>query len=274
MSTTTFVIGDVQGCYDQLVELIGKIDHIDPQARLVFAGDLINRGPKSLETLRLIKSLGARAESVLGNHDLHLLAVACGARALHRSDTLSDILDADDREELLHWIRHRPMALEVENHLLVHAGVFANWDKTKTLQLAQEVETELRSDRWQNLVRNMYGNTPTLWHDQLQGTERQRCIINALTRMRFCNADGSMDFALKEGAEKAPDHLTPWFDLPNRRSQDCTIIFGHWSSLGLVLRDNLISLDTGCVWGGQLTAVRLEDRLILQCTNKDGLPIK
>jgi len=274
MSTTTFVIGDVQGCYDQLVELIAKIDHIDPQARLLFAGDLINRGPNSLATLRLIKSLGTRAESVLGNHDLHLLAVAIGARSLHRSDTLSDILEADDREELLHWIRHRPMALEVENHLLVHAGVFANWDKTKTLQLAQEIETELRSDRWQALVSNMYGNTPALWHDQLQGTERQRCIINALTRMRFCHADGSMDFALKEGAEKAPDHLTPWFDLTSRQSQDCTLIFGHWSSLGLVLRDNLISLDTGCVWGGQLTAVRLEDRLVLQCANRNGLAIE
>jgi bis(5'-nucleosyl)-tetraphosphatase (symmetrical) len=274
MPMNTFVIGDVQACYDQLVELIAKIDHIDPQARLLFAGDLINRGPNSLDTLRLIKNLGARAETVLGNHDLHLLAVACGARALHRSDTLSAILAADDREELLHWLRHRPMALAIENHLLVHAGVFANWNQSKTLELAHEIEVELRSEHWQDLVRTMYGNTPTLWHDGLQGTERQRCIINALTRMRFCHADGSMDFALKEGAEKAPDHLAAWFDLPNRLSQDCTVVFGHWSSLGLVLRDNLISLDTGCVWGGQLTAVRLQDRLVLQCANAHGLAIE
>nr|WP_315481522.1 symmetrical bis(5'-nucleosyl)-tetraphosphatase [uncultured Undibacterium sp.] len=264
MSTSTYVIGDVQGCYDQLVELIAKIDAITPQARLLFAGDLINRGPKSLDTLRLIKGLGSRAESVLGNHDLHLLAVACGARQLHRSDTLGAILEADDREELLDWLRHRPMALDIDQHLLVHAGVFANWDKVKTLKLAQEIEIELRSDRWQDLLRNMYGNTPVIWHDQLQGTERQRCIINALTRMRFCHADGSMDFDLKEGTAKAPEHLLPWFDLANRQTQDCTIIFGHWSTLGLVLHDNLISLDTGCVWGGQLTAVRLSDRLVLQ----------
>lgn len=264
MSVSTFVIGDVQGCYDQLVALIAKIDTIDPQAHLLFAGDLVNRGPKSLESLRLVKNLGPRANTVLGNHDLHLLAVACGARSLHRSDTLDAILEAEDSEELLLWLRHRPMAIEINDGLLVHAGVFANWDKTKTRQLAQEIETELRRDNWQNLLRNMYGNTPTLWNDQLQGIERQRCIINALTRMRFCHADGSMDFELKEGTSKAPEHLRPWFDLSNRQTQNCTIIFGHWSTLGLVLRDDLISLDTGCVWGGQLTAVRLSDRLVLQ----------
>jgi bis(5'-nucleosyl)-tetraphosphatase (symmetrical) len=264
MSQSIFVIGDVQGCYDQLVALIAKIDAIDPQARLLFAGDLVNRGPKSLETLRLAKSLGTRADTVLGNHDLHLLAVTCDARSLHRSDTLDAILKAEDREDLLHWLRHRPMAIELNDGLLVHAGVYANWDKTKTRQLAQEIESELRGDNWQNLLSTMYGNTPTLWNDQLQGAKRQRCIINALTRMRFCHADGSMDFDLKEGAAKAPEHLAPWFDLANRQTQDCTVIFGHWSTLGLVLRENVISLDTGCVWGGQLTAVRLSDRLVLQ----------
>jgi bis(5'-nucleosyl)-tetraphosphatase (symmetrical) len=264
MSQSIFVIGDVQGCYDQLVALIAKIDAIDPQARLLFAGDLVNRGPKSLETLRLVKNLGTRADTVLGNHDLHLLAVACGARSLHRSDTLDAILEAEDREDLLQWLRRRPMAIELNDGLLVHAGVFANWDKTKTRQLAQEIEIELRGDNWQDLLSTMYGNTPTLWNDHLQGTERHRCIINALTRMRFCHADGSMDFDLKEGAAKAPEHLTPWFDLANRQTQDCTVIFGHWSTLGLLLRENVISLDTGCVWGGQLTTVRLSDRLVLQ----------
>lgn len=264
MSVSTFVIGDVQGCYDQLVALIAKIDATDPHARLLFAGDLVNRGPKSLETLRLVKNLGARADTVLGNHDLHLLAVACGARSLHRSDTLDAILKAEDREELLLWLRHRPMAIELNESLVVHAGVFANWDKTKTRRLAQEIEVELRSDNWSNLLRTMYGNTPALWSDQLLGAERHRCIINALTRMRFCHADGSMDFDLKEGATKAHEYLTPWFDLANRQTENCTVIFGHWSTLGLVLRENVISLDTGCVWGGQLTAVRVSDRLVLQ----------
>lgn len=262
----TFVIGDVQGCYDQLIELLKKIDAIDPQSRLLFAGDLVNRGPKSLDTLRLVKSLGARAESVLGNHDLHLLAVANGIRTAHCSDTLEAILQADDREELLHWLRQRPMAIATEDgqHLLVHAGVFANWDQSQTLQLAQEIETQLRSDNWLKMIRNMYGNQPANWHDDLAGAERTRCIINGLTRIRFCHTDGAMDFDLKEAAGEAPEHLVPWFDIPSRKTQSCTIIFGHWSTLGLVLRDDLISLDTGCVWGGQLTAVRLSDRLVVQ----------
>lgn len=261
---STFVIGDVQGCYDQLVELIRLIDTVDPQARLLFAGDLVNRGPKSLQTLRLIKNLGSRADSVLGNHDLHLLAVANQVRPSHRSDTLDELLAANDRKELLDWLRNRPLAIDVDQHLLVHAGVFANWTKSQTLALAHEVETQLRGEHYLYLLSNMYGNTPRLWHDQLQGVDRLRCIINGLTRMRFCHADGSMDFDVKEGAEKAPQNLTPWFDLAQRATKVCTVVFGHWSTLGLIQRDDLISLDTGCVWGGQLTAVRLEDRLVLQ----------
>lgn len=262
----TFVIGDVQGCYDQLVELIAKINHIAPQARLIFAGDLVNRGPKSLATLRLVKGLGTRAEAVLGNHDLHLLAVANGIRAAHRSDTLNEILAAPDREELLDYLRHRPMALSLCNDqfLVVHAGVFAAWTPAQTLVLASEIEAQLRSKNWLELIRSMYGNTPTKWDDALSGPDRQRAIINGLTRIRFCHADGAMDFDLKEGTDQAPQHLTPWFDLPQRQSQNHTLIFGHWSTLGLVLRDNLIGLDTGCVWGGKLTAVRLEDRLVVQ----------
>lgn len=260
----TFVIGDVQGCYDQLVELIAQIDAIDPEARLLFAGDLVNRGPQSLQTLRLVKSLGARADTVLGNHDLHLLAVAHHIRQSHRTDTLDDILNADDCNDLLDWLRHRPLALKLGKHLLVHAGVFANWSISTTLQLAHEVETQLRSDDYASLLKTMYGNTPAQWRDDLQGSDRIRCIINGLTRIRFCHADGRMDFDLKEGAAQAPAHLIPWFDIHGRATSDCTLIFGHWSTLGLVLRENLISLDTGCVWGGKLTAVRLEDRLVLQ----------
>ncbi len=262
--SSTFFIGDVQGCDDQLQALLEKIDAIDPQARLLFAGDLVNRGPKSLATLRRVKNLGERADTVLGNHDLHLLAVAHGLRPSHRNDTLDDILAAPDREELLHWLRHRPMSIAHGDSLLVHAGVFANWDKTQTCALAQEVEQQLRSDDYPTLLANMYGNQPNQWCDDLQGMERTRCIINGLTRMRFCHKDGSMDFDLKEGSDQAPEHLTPWFDLPERKTQDCTVVFGHWSTLGLVLRDNLISVDTGCVWGGKLSAVRLEDRLVVQ----------
>lgn len=265
---STFVIGDVQGCDDQLHALLAQIDAIDPQAHLLFAGDLVNRGPKSLATLRRVKDLGERANTVLGNHDLHLLAVAKGIRPRHRNDTLDDILAAPDREELLHWLRHRPMAIAHDNKLLVHAGVFAQWDKAQTLALAQEVEQHLRSDDDRTLLAGMYGNHPNQWHDDLQGMERTRCIINGLTRMRFCHSDGSMDFDLKEGSDKAPEHLTPWFDLAQRKTQDCTLIFGHWSTLGLVLRDNLISVDTGCVWGGKLSAVRLEDRLVVQVASE------
>jgi bis(5'-nucleosyl)-tetraphosphatase (symmetrical) len=266
MSQNTFVIGDVQGCYDQLVELIAKIDAIDPNARILFAGDLVNRGPKSVETLRLVKNLGERADSVLGNHDLHLLAVANGIRAPHRSDTLNGILQAPDRDELLNWLRHRPMAIAIKDgrHILVHAGVFAAWSEAQTMSLASEIETQLRRDEYADSIRHMYGNVPANWQDNLQGNDRTRCIINAFTRMRFCHTDGAMDFDLKEGAAEAPEHLIPWFDLPTRQTQDCTLIFGHWSTLGLVLRENLISLDTGCVWGGKLTAVRLTDRMIIQ----------
>ncbi|MBY0574865.1 MAG: symmetrical bis(5'-nucleosyl)-tetraphosphatase [Undibacterium sp.] len=269
-SPDTFVIGDVQGCYQELCLLLEKIDVIAPQARLIFAGDLVNRGPKSLATLRLIKQLGSRANSVLGNHDLHLLAVAYGIRDAHASDTLSEILEAPDREELLTWLRQRPLAIAVDDHLIVHAGVSPQWTRAQTLILAQEIETALRGANWLDLLRNMYGNSPVHWNDQWQGIERQRYIINALTRIRYCHPDGSMDFDIKEGTALAPAHLLPWFDLTQRPSQDTTVVFGHWSTLGLVLRQNIICLDTGCVWGGKLSAIRLRDRLILQVDSIAG----
>lgn len=260
-----FVIGDVQGCYTQLRQLVDKIDAVSPQTRLLFAGDLVNRGPESLDTLRYVRSLGDRANSVLGNHDLHLLAVAHHVKKAHRSDTLDDILAADDRDDLLEWLRQRPLAIDCgDRHLLVHAGVFPDWSFAQCLALAQEIETTLRGSEFVALLRDMYGNLPDQWHDDLQGIDRQRCIINAFTRVRFCHHNGRMDFELKESSNQAPQHLLPWFDLAQRRTQADTIIFGHWSTLGLVLRDNLISLDTGCVWGGKLSAVRLSDRLLIQ----------
>jgi bis(5'-nucleosyl)-tetraphosphatase (symmetrical) len=259
-----YVIGDIQGCCDQLEQLLDLIAQTAPAAKILFAGDLVNRGPKSLQSLRLVKAMGARADSVLGNHDLHLLAVANGIRPSHKSDTLDAILKAPDREELLDWLRRRPLAILEQGHLLVHAGLFPAWSIEKTLKLAQEVEQILRGSDWLNLLREMYGNTPDHWHDDLQGTQRWRCIINALTRMRYCSEDGIMDFASKDGTANAPAGFAPWFDLKNRKSASHTVIFGHWSTLGLVLRPDLISLDTGCVWGGKLTAISLSDRSLLQ----------
>jgi bis(5'-nucleosyl)-tetraphosphatase (symmetrical) len=256
-----FVIGDVQGCYESLCKLLKRIDEIDPNAQLYFAGDLVNRGPDSLATLRLIKNLGKRAKTVLGNHDLHLLAVAHDIRSTHHSDTLDDILNAPDREELLSWLRHRPLAISIASDnidaLLIHAGVFPQWNKEKTLALAKEVEAQLQGDNYLTLLQNMYGNTPAKWSDNLQSYDRWRCIINALTRMRYCYPDGSMDFLIKENTQNAPEDVLPWFDLTQRKTRNTCVIFGHWSTLGLVLKDNLISLDTGCVWGGKLTAVSL-----------------
>ena len=261
----TYFIGDIQGCAEQLQNLLSSIEQTEPNAQYLFAGDLVNRGPMSLASLRLIRDLqlAGRADSVLGNHDLHLLAVAAGLRPLHRSDTLDDILDAPDREDLLEWLRHRPMAICTDQHLLVHAGVYPQWSSTKVLELAAEVEHKLRGKNWLKLLQNMYGNQPAQWQDDLQGHDRYRCIINALTRMRFCSQDGVMEFASKDGAGTTPDGYAPWFDL-QRGTENITMVFGHWSTLGLLLRPNLISLDTGCVWGGKLTAVALEDREVVQ----------
>lgn len=260
----TYVIGDLQGCHQQLQDLIREIDAQPGGSRLIFAGDLINRGPQSLQTLRTVMALGERAQAVLGNHDLHLLAVSQGIRPLHGSDTLHEILDAPDRDELIDWLRRLPLAIFEQDHLVVHAGVLPQWDAAQAMALAAEVQHMLRSDDWVGFLTHMYGNTPDRWHDDLQGAERLRCIINAFTRLRFCQADGTMDFKVKEGAAGAPQGLMPWFEVPGRRTVDSTVIFGHWSTLGLVLRPKLMALDTGCVWGGKLTAVRLSDRALFQ----------
>lgn len=260
----TYVIGDLQGCQRPLLELMARIEAESPAATILFAGDLVNRGPDSLAALRYVKGLGDRARTVLGNHDLHLLAAAQGIRRLHRSDTLDDILQAPDRDALLEWLRRQPVAILQDGHLLVHAGVAPQWNAAQTLDLAHEVETVLRGPDWVDFLREMYGNAPDRWDDALTGTDRLRCIVNILTRIRFCAQDGTMDFATKEGAGNAPPGMMPWFEVPDRRSADVTVVFGHWSTLGLVQRPNLIALDTGCVWGGKLTAVCLEDRSVIQ----------
>ncbi|MQR01331.1 symmetrical bis(5'-nucleosyl)-tetraphosphatase [Glaciimonas sp. GS1] len=259
-----YAIGDLQGCHSSLVALLERIESITPNAQLIFVGDLVNRGPSSLATLRLIRSLGARAQAILGNHDLHLLAAAHGIRKLHRSDTLDPILNAPDRDELLEWLRYQPLALLQDQHLFVHAGVLPQWSGSKTFALAQEVEAKLRSTDWLDFLGEMYGNQPAMWNDALTGNARLRCIVNALTRIRFCTEAGEMEFAAKESAGSALPGYLPWFDAPQRQSNDVTVVFGHWSTLGLTLRPNLIGLDTGCVWGGKLTAIRLADRAVLQ----------
>jgi bis(5'-nucleosyl)-tetraphosphatase (symmetrical) len=239
------------------------------ETRILFVGDLINRGPESLAALRHMKALsessGGRIEALLGNHDLHLLAVAAGVQKASRSDTLDEILAAPDLEELIAWLRRRPLAMFVDAHLLVHAGVPPQWSAEQTMQLAAEVEAVLRGDGWVDFLARMYGNEPDRWDDSLSGIERLRCIVNALTRMRLCWPDGRMDFLHKE-SDKGPEgsDLLPWFDVPGRRTAGVTVVFGHWSALGLVLRPNLVGLDSGCVWGGKLTAVCLDDRTLLQ----------
>ena len=261
---SVYAIGDIQGCHASLEQLLEQIRQASERPRLLFAGDLVNRGPRSLATLRLIRSLGDDAITVLGNHDLHLLAAAHGIRKPHADDTLSEILQAPDRDELLDWVRQRPLAHSENGHLLVHAGVLPQWSATQTRELAHEVETVLRGPGWIDFLHVMYGNLPAKWNDALTGADRLRCIVNALTRMRFCSADGTMELASKESTGiSLPGHL-PWFDVPGRKTDDVTVIFGHWSSLGLTQRANLIGLDTGCVWGGKLTAVRLSDRKMLQ----------
>lgn len=260
----TYALGDVQGCQPQLQKLLEMIGRETPEAKLLFAGDLVNRGPASLETLRMVKNLGQKAVAVLGNHDLHLLAVACGIRKVKPGDTIQPILDAPDRDELIDWLRYRPMAYAEDGFLLVHAGILPQWDAKKTMALAHEVEQVLRSRDWKDFLEEMYGNLPDKWDDSLEGAARLRCIVNGLTRLRFCTAEGKMEFASKMGTDEAPLGYMPWFEVPGRKTGDSIVVFGHWSTLGLVMKDRLLSLDTGCVWGGKLTAVRLEDRALFQ----------
>jgi bis(5'-nucleosyl)-tetraphosphatase (symmetrical) len=270
----TYVIGDLQGCHEQALSMLERIrahaaqDGVAEPA-ILFAGDLINRGPDSLATLRHVRKLamasGGLIDSVLGNHDLHLLAVAYGIRPEHKSDTLAEILHAPDRDELIDWIRQRPLAIRVPGHVLVHAGLLPQWTPAQAMALAGEVQQMLRGPNLAEFLAEMYGNQPDQWSDELQGADRLRCIINAMTRLRFCSADGVMDFKMKEsGTAEQGSGLMPWFEVPGRRSARETVVFGHWSALGLTIKPHLIGLDSGCVWGGQLSAVCLENRDLLQ----------
>jgi len=254
------VIGDLQGCLDCLERLLDRIGGDADGAPLWFTGDLVNRGPQSLGALRWAHRHRDRIVTVLGNHDLHLLAVACGIRRPSPGDTIDEILCAPDRDELLDWLRRQPLAWYQHGWLLVHAGVLPAWTAEQAVALSGEVSRVLASDGWQDFLRHMYGNQPAAWRDELTGYDRLRVIVNAMTRLRFCDASGAMEFKAKGGRDSATGGWMPWFDVPGRASAGTPIVFGHWSTLGLIDRDDLLAIDTGCVWGGSLTAVRLADR--------------
>jgi len=260
---STYVIGDVQGCYDELINLIKKIKFNPKKDNLIFAGDLINRGPKSLETLRYIKSLGANTKTVLGNHDLHLINIIYGYNRPSSKDTIQDICKAHDKIELIEWLRHQPILIKKNKHLIVHAGIAPNWSMKKSINRAHELESILRSDTNIHLfLKNMYGNEPDIWDKHLEGSERWRCIANYFTRMRFCLPNGSMDLTQKGDLNTSSKELIPWFDHPKFKiSADTKVLFGHWASLkGNSGKKNVIALDTGCVWGGKLMAYCIEEK--------------
>jgi bis(5'-nucleosyl)-tetraphosphatase (symmetrical) len=253
-----FLIGDLQGCLDAFDRLLAEIGFSPSRHRLHVLGDLVNRGPDSLGVLKRLDALGDSATCLLGNHDLHLLAVAAGVRAPHRSDTFGDILASPERERWIDWLRRRRMADQAHGWLLVHAGVLPQWDAAQTLALAAEVEAMLRDERLEVFLPGMYGNLPARWSESLHGPDRWRLIVNVLTRIRFCTADGELELTIKEGADAAPPGFEPWFEIASRRTAATPVAFGHWSTLGLIERPNLLSLDTGCVWGGTLTAARID----------------
>ena len=253
-----YLIGDVQGCCDALDRLLEKIDFSASRDHLYVLGDLVNRGPQSLETLRRLHGFGASATCLLGNHDLNLLAVAQGVRKPHQGDTITQILDAPEREAWLLWLRHQRMAVFAHGWLMVHAGVVPQWDTAQTLALAAEVEALLRSDALADFLPQMYGDQPSRWSEELTGAQRWRFVINVLTRARFVAADGTLDLVTKDGANSAPAGFQPWFELPLRRTRGTPMAFGHWATLGLINRPDLLALDTGCVWGRSLSAARID----------------
>ncbi|MDO9224980.1 MAG: symmetrical bis(5'-nucleosyl)-tetraphosphatase [Pseudomonadota bacterium] len=261
---STYVIGDIQGCHEALETLLASLNFDRARDRVWITGDLVNRGEDSLAVLRWCQAHDDCVVAVLGNHDLHLLAVAEGYVPAHRKDTLELILRAPDRDALLEWLRHRPMLHRQGAWLMVHAGLPPEWDADAAQRYAGELERALRGPNWRAFLKDMYGNEPRRWHPLLAGQERLRFIANALTRSRYLHVDGGLEFQHKLGLGTAPDDLVPWFDFPNRRSGDARILFGHWSTLGLLVREDVVALDTGCLWGGALTAFRLEDEQCFQ----------
>ena len=273
----TYAIGDIQGCYDSLQALLARCAFDPATDRLWLVGDLVNRGPQSLTTLRFIRSLGDAAVTVLGNHDLYLLMVAeGGAKFRGKDDTLQEILDAPDCDELLDWLRHQPLCYTDGEYCMVHAGLLPQWTASRARELSCEVESALQGPNFREFILNLWGSEPAGWSDDLAGWPRLRVIVNAMTRMRFCTPDGIMEFKVKGKLANAPAGHLPWFDLPDRQSRDAVLVTGHWSALGLKVEPNFLALDSGCLWGGHLTAVRLEDRAVFQvpCSPTEARPLK
>ena len=257
---TTWAIGDIQGCHDELLALVAQLGFRADRDQLWFTGDLVNRGPRSLETLRYVRSLGDNAITVLGNHDLHLLAIAYATkRKIKSADTIEDVLEARDRDALLEWLLSRPLTHydAARKALLVHAGLVPQWSAEVAASLAREVEAALKKDP-RALFDEMYGDQPDKWSDSLKGMDRLRFAINALTRLRVCTRDGRVDLKMKGGAKDIRAPFKPWFEWDQRESRDVRVIFGHWSALGLVRDHGVVGLDTGCVWGGSLTALDID----------------
>lgn len=265
----TYAIGDIQGCFNAFTCVLDKAEFNPSQDYLWVAGDLVNRGPDSLSTLRYIKSLGDHAKVVLGNHDLHMLAVAYGIKPPHRKDTLDDVINAPDAEELFDWLRQQPLLYHCRerNYTMMHAGLAPQWSLDQALNLSREVESALQGPDFKDFLSNMYGDEPDHWSDDLSGWTRLRVITNHLTRMRLCDANGHLDLKHKHGLEDIRSGFKPWFAHSHRKTRNTQILFGHWAALeGESNEDHVYALDTACVWGGRLTMMRLEDHHLFSCS--------
>ena len=274
---STYAIGDIQGCYTELQNLLNEINFNEKNDQLWFAGDLVNRGPKSLQTLRFIKSLGVSAKIVLGNHDLHLIAASKNIRPISNKDTIKEILTADDADELINWLKSRPLLLTDTDlgFTMVHAGIAPQWTLDAAKNFAKECESILQNEKIDDFLMHMYGDTPNIWSDSIEGYARQRFIINCFTRIRFCTINGTLDLDVKVAPGSQKKSLIPWYALPNRKTIDNKIIFGHWSTIHLGTENNfkkynVYPIDTGCLWGGQLTAMRLDDEKIFSVTSEQS----
>lgn len=270
----TYAVGDIQGCFHSFQALLKRIKFNPTNDRLWLVGDLVNRGSGSLEVLRWVFDHQSSIVSVLGNHDLHTLVVAEGFVSPHRSDTIQHLIDAPDADHLLAWLRHQPLLYFEQDHLMVHAGLLPQWTVKQALLLAQEVQQALKDNNYREFLKHMYGNQPAKWNETLTGWDRLRVITNALTRLRICSQNGEMEFKFKGELDNRPKGYAPWFEVFGRASKDTPIIFGHWSALGLHITNNIYALDTGCLWGGALTALRLDDKSVFQVPcHVDDAPI-
>ena len=266
-----YVVGDIQGCHAEFKQLLDLIAFDPATDRLWLVGDLVNRGPESLAVLRTVRALGDAAVTVLGNHDLHLLTVAAGHRGAHRHDTLAPVLNAPDREELLAWLRTRPLVVGEADLLMVHAGLLPSWTPAKAVALSREVEAMLASDAHDDFLRNLYGDEPSRWTESLTGHDRLRVIVNVCTRLRFCSSDDDLELTEKRGPAHSPPGYAPWFAHPQRNSAGVTVFCGHWSTLDLMLAPRVVMLDSGCIWGGTLSALRIGDRRVFQIPSRAPL---